>query len=385
MSQKKWMELNGLEMIVRSHECVEKGFRYQFNKTLLTVFSASNYCGVVENLGAFAIFQKPSQINKPRCVSYSALKNSDVHGVHMRQSLETDVTNKLIHLLCVNRLGCIDYFRKKSPNGLITRKEWAQGLKKVLGLNIPFLDFQHFLGLPELGWDGKKRGLINYYTFFLRFRPVYSPVATPESLCESSDDNDSDFDNSNNVVQDFSEENSSKEGGTKITPQLPKRKKTPEERLLRELSALLTIYRYDLESLFRFFDLDGSGTISLGELKDGLMSLGLVLKKSFNDTLVDRVLKLMDQNNDGIIQYDEFFEKFKASGWTNTKPTYGMKRRPSDPCLSISPKKLLTNMKRRPSLPCLSPISKKIQFTKHLSAIEESPKKKLRKMPSSPF
>ena len=43
----RWLELNKLTTIVRSHECMERGYKEMFGGKLVTVFSASNYCGVV--------------------------------------------------------------------------------------------------------------------------------------------------------------------------------------------------------------------------------------------------------------------------------------------------------------------------------------------------
>ena len=43
---------NKLEKIIRGHECIIEGFKEMFNGELLTVFSASNYCGVARNNSA---------------------------------------------------------------------------------------------------------------------------------------------------------------------------------------------------------------------------------------------------------------------------------------------------------------------------------------------
>lgn len=50
-----------ISMIVRAHECIESGCQVLFDGQLATVFSASNYCGLVGNNAAVMIFYGPKQ------------------------------------------------------------------------------------------------------------------------------------------------------------------------------------------------------------------------------------------------------------------------------------------------------------------------------------
>ena len=44
-------ENNNIEIIIRSHELVDEGYKYQFNNKLLTIFSAPAYVGCLDNIG----------------------------------------------------------------------------------------------------------------------------------------------------------------------------------------------------------------------------------------------------------------------------------------------------------------------------------------------
>jgi len=83
------------------------------------------------------------------------------------------------------------------------------------------------------------------------------------------------------------------------------RKRTEEEQLLEEMAQFLFKERYQLRSLFRFFDLDGNGTISKSELKAGLNAMGTVFKRPISSEEVNKLFVLLDTNGDGEIDYEE--------------------------------------------------------------------------------
>eukprot|EP00898_Chlorokybus_atmophyticus_P000400 jgi/Chlat1/1360/Chrsp119S01780 len=54
---KRFLEENGLELIVRSHEVKHGGYEVEHDGKLITIFSAPNYCDQMGNMGAFIRFQ----------------------------------------------------------------------------------------------------------------------------------------------------------------------------------------------------------------------------------------------------------------------------------------------------------------------------------------
>lgn len=56
-------ENSNIEMIIRSHELVDNGYKYQFNNKLLTVFSAPNYGERLDNIGSILKIDENSKFN----------------------------------------------------------------------------------------------------------------------------------------------------------------------------------------------------------------------------------------------------------------------------------------------------------------------------------
>lgn len=50
---KNFLRAHNLEIICRGHQIVDKGYKFFADKKLVSIFSATNYCGEYENIGAF--------------------------------------------------------------------------------------------------------------------------------------------------------------------------------------------------------------------------------------------------------------------------------------------------------------------------------------------
>lgn len=64
--------MNGLQMIVRAHECVMDGFERFAQGHLLTLFSATNYCGTAGNAGAILV-RRGVTVSRPHVVALRPL------------------------------------------------------------------------------------------------------------------------------------------------------------------------------------------------------------------------------------------------------------------------------------------------------------------------
>ncbi|GBF88948.1 hypothetical protein Rsub_01447 [Raphidocelis subcapitata] len=73
---KAFLEKNGLELVVRSHEVKEEGYEVAHDGRLITVFSAPNYCDQMGNKGAFVRFNGADMV--PHFTTFEAVPHPDV-------------------------------------------------------------------------------------------------------------------------------------------------------------------------------------------------------------------------------------------------------------------------------------------------------------------
>lgn len=60
---KEFLKANNIMKIIRAHECVMDGFERFAGGDLITVFSATDYCGKHKNAGAILVITKSYVIN----------------------------------------------------------------------------------------------------------------------------------------------------------------------------------------------------------------------------------------------------------------------------------------------------------------------------------
>ena len=116
---------------------------------------------------------------------------------------------------------------------------------------------------------------------------------------------------------------------------------------LSQLSQLLYSHRYEVESVFRFLDLDNNGSVTRDEFITGIYNLivlfrakvtkmreenhpdcetyannaALLLEVDWDRQNLQFFADIVDVNNDNEIQYQEFMTHFKFEAQSITNPT----------------------------------------------------------------
>jgi len=81
----RFLEQNGLKYIIRSHEVKDDGYEVMHGGKVITVFSAPNYCDMVNNKGAFIRLRGPDL--KPQFTTFSEVEHPNVGALRYASPL----------------------------------------------------------------------------------------------------------------------------------------------------------------------------------------------------------------------------------------------------------------------------------------------------------
>lgn len=294
----KFLENNGLQMIVRSHECVRFGADFPYADSdamarynlrtglendiadvamrtplplspgeplLCTLFSASNYASG-DNYAAYMVVMMHQREgsnsigNSGLSFTLHRFKTSETPTAATRvktvSSLADTIFKKKAALLLA--FQTVD----ESNAGSVTRIQWADIMQKVTGVKIRWLALLKNIA-PS---DSLHGNFVNYQNFLLAF--------SAKTL----------------------------HAGYK-----------PRGELSDEVMEAMYSQKRQLETIFYFFDSNGDGVISYDEFRKGCEVLNSKLPSLSADRLVDvdRMLSLIDFKKLGHIDMNEFFEVFR--------------------------------------------------------------------------
>jgi protein phosphatase len=276
---------NQVGLVVRSHECVQEGYQFMHEGRLVTVFSASHYCGRDTNKGAFIIFEHDMShtiqqyiagtllstapaLNPPARAEPSSLASSTgiiaagatrgsaaiapvvvLAGPDMDESTAAaqaeNVRRMIMERVIIHKPDLYVHWAKvcgANGDGRITKAQWAEGMRVVLNLELPWIMLAP--SLVESDPDGK----ISYPKFLDRYT-----IAVRELDVSWM------------------------------------------EGIIERASEKLFSACHTLEQAYSFFDVDSSGAIELVEFEKGLQKMDIGLSQA---QLVD-LMNAIDSDKDG--------------------------------------------------------------------------------------
>lgn len=141
----EFLKKNRVALIVRSHECVHEGFELAHSGRLITLFSASYYCGLQTNKGAFLSVGPDLQPEIQQFYAASLAEATwEVPELLQNKRLEDENVKMIIERLvdCKHSLLWQFTICDTEKTGRVSRLDWSKSLRLVLELDIPFLLYQ---------------------------------------------------------------------------------------------------------------------------------------------------------------------------------------------------------------------------------------------------
>lgn len=290
----KFLELNNLKMIVRSHEVCRTGFELPYGgdnqHKMATIFSASNYSGG-GNSAAYMTFTVTTG-SQSRDMSAVRVNGCDLqyrvyyfHIDHDEEELlctQPNYTLSLHDLIIKKKEYLLEAFELSDPQGLgyVSKATWTDVMQRVLQLPIRWLSLIPELVQNESLVDVDGNVMINFTSF----------IAAHSASLEISDV----YANTDNRAK-----------------------------MSAGLIDSLYAHHKELFAVFSFFDQDGDGKISRDDFRAGCDTLN---RANASDTTTqclfqecDSILEIMDFQGNGAVDINEFFEMFRVSDTLSRK------------------------------------------------------------------
>ncbi|RHZ19509.1 hypothetical protein DYB37_002103 [Aphanomyces astaci] len=329
----EFCSVNKVALVIRSHECVPEGYAVLHGGRLITLFSASKYCGTQMNKGAFCSLKadcRPEiqQFIAPPLHTYSRVKpmfpqynsvGGDLHlapeavneadmsaDTTMHASLEEDSLRMIAERICEHKSDLFRYFTQHehaARNGRVSRVVWADALKAELKLDLPFLLYQSKLV------DVEADNTINYSKFLSRYRienPAMDSTGWQANMISTICKKLYRAMGAGSIQHAFQIFDTDASGSIEYDEFAHTLKQLDTG--LSDSQAVLSLDQ-SLEAVFQSFDTNGDGVLQMDEFEAALTSLGIAMPAA----LLHKVVAAIDLDGGNTIDYKEFLAAFSVA------------------------------------------------------------------------
>ncbi|XP_046585083.1 serine/threonine-protein phosphatase with EF-hands 2-like [Haliotis rubra] len=253
---RKVLDKHNLKMLIRSHECKIEGFEYMHNGRVLTIFSASNYYDIGSNKGAYVKLLGDSlQCHISQYVSTASTGLRKITFTQRISSLEASALHDLREKILALKSDLMEQFQKHDikVTGRISMCDWCSSMEEVVEVDVPWRMLK-----PKMVKTDQD-GMVLYKSMFeeLQVQHRYSNHNSPT------------------------------------------------------LTEMLYRHKDSLETIFRMFDRDNSGYISMEEFEEACSILTRHTSMQLQPQHIADIAKSLDLNGDGKIDFNEFLEAFR--------------------------------------------------------------------------
>eukprot|EP00668_Euglena_longa_P001310 GGOE01001550.1.p1 GENE.GGOE01001550.1~~GGOE01001550.1.p1 ORF type:complete len:870 (+),score=263.78 GGOE01001550.1:356-2611(+) len=153
----RFLAQNKLKMLIRSHEVPtsNKGFDVTHNNRLVTVFSASNYCGHRGNSGAVMVFQRDLKYTfhehwAPALESFRVPRLPSQKKINLdnqSEEVKQDILRQVKKLVVENKTDLQWFWNREDTagTGTVPLATWRHGMNVVLNVALPWEKYEDSL------------------------------------------------------------------------------------------------------------------------------------------------------------------------------------------------------------------------------------------------
>lgn len=358
-----FLKRNNLQLILRSHQMVDTGYSRCHGGQLVTIFSASNYCGTNDNLGAIAVFDADSgklhfiqyeaetnllaytpSLEKdsldPKIVSVpqqnlssnssSGSSSRYTHPAHTRPRSNTDsqrdeALQKLHERILRKRHTLyMAFVQLDKKSGFVTLNDWAAVMTMVIRIDLHWQALWPFLGYPR---DEAEEEALASSSSSSSSTPNSKPSKKKSGSSSSSPGgggNSSNSNNSHHLGSPNSQTSSSSSSSlpefinytkfldtytTIVDPSMASVLQRKQSQLVDKLCRKFYERSLDLKQVFNSMDKDGDGRISYEEFVRGLRRFKHALGLD-GGQLYD-LMRSVDTDHDGLVRWKDFLDRFQ--------------------------------------------------------------------------
>jgi diadenosine tetraphosphatase ApaH/serine/threonine PP2A family protein phosphatase/Ca2+-binding EF-hand superfamily protein len=282
---RNFLKRNNLVLVVRSHQMVDAGYSRCHNGTMVTIFSASNYCNTNMNMGAVAVFDAKS--GKLQFVQYEADKNllafapglskDNLDPKIVAANAQRDETlEKLTERILRKRHALyLAFAQLDKKTGFVTLNDWASVMTMVIRIDLhwqalwPFLGYKIESESEKNSEDSLANASVPEFINYTKFLDQYTTVVDK-----------------------------------KVARVLARKQSVLVDKLCRKFYEK----SLDLKQVFDSMDKDGDGKISYDIFCGGLRRFKRALGLD-GGQLYD-LMRSVDRDQDGLVRWKDFLDRF---------------------------------------------------------------------------
>ena len=331
-----FLKKNNLQLILRSHQMVDTGYSRCHGGKLVTIFSASNYCGTNDNLGAIAIFDAdsgklhfmqydaetnllayaptlekdsldPKMVSVPSSASTTSSSggSSSKASGHVRQKSTTDSqrdeTLQKLHerILRKRHTLYMAFVQLDKKSGFVTLNDWAAVMTMVIRIDLHWQALWPFLGYKDEAEEEALAGLKSGDRSSSGSKKR-SASAAPVPSSPTNTSNLPEFINYTKFLDTYT---------TIVDPSMATVLQRKQSQLVDKLCRKFYEKSLDLKQVFDAMDKDGDGRISYEEFVRGLRRFKHALGLD-GGQLYD-LMRSVDRDQDGLVRWKDFLDRFQ--------------------------------------------------------------------------